>query len=315
MTKQIPLTCSGHTRPVVDLSFSKITADGYFIISACKDSNPMLRKGDTGDWIGTFLGHKGAVWAATLNKDATKAATGAADFTTLLWDAVTGEELTKFQHKHIVKAVAFSPDCSQLLTGGQEKIIRCFRVDKPESDPDIVGRHEGGIKKTLWFNDDGQCLSASDDRTIRKWDMRSNTEVQQIKLPNAVNDIELSEDQKTLLVTYNNRLGIYDAQTLEEIRSQTMPTIFNSASMHPQKKYIVAGGEDFKLYKLDYDTFEELESHKGHFGPVHIVRFSPDGELYASGSEDGTVRLWQTHLGTNYGLWQCVKSESSGEQI
>lgn len=34
--KQVPLTCGGHTRPVVHLDFSDVTKDGYFLISACK---------------------------------------------------------------------------------------------------------------------------------------------------------------------------------------------------------------------------------------------------------------------------------------
>jgi hypothetical protein len=57
--KQIPLTCTGHTRPVVDLCFSSFIHTGdFFMISACKDSIPILRKGNTGDWVGSFQGHK-----------------------------------------------------------------------------------------------------------------------------------------------------------------------------------------------------------------------------------------------------------------
>jgi len=40
--RQTPLTCSGHTRPVVDLAYSALTPDGFFLISACKG------KGGTG---------------------------------------------------------------------------------------------------------------------------------------------------------------------------------------------------------------------------------------------------------------------------
>jgi WD40 repeat protein len=79
--KAVPLVAPGHTRPITHLSFSPLLDDGtYLLISSCKDGNPMLREW-TGDWIGTFVGHKGAVWCTKLSQEGSRAASGSADFT------------------------------------------------------------------------------------------------------------------------------------------------------------------------------------------------------------------------------------------
>jgi hypothetical protein len=79
--KSVPLVAPGHTRPVTHLSFSSLQDDQtYMLISSCKDGSPMLREW-TGDWIGTFIGHKGAVWSSKISRDTSKAASGSADFT------------------------------------------------------------------------------------------------------------------------------------------------------------------------------------------------------------------------------------------
>lgn len=302
--KQVPIICPGHTRPVVDLAFSEFTANGdYLLISACKDGKPILRQGDTGDWIGTFEGHKGAVWGVGLTDDGSVAASGSADFEAKIWDTETGTVKHSFACKHIVRSVNFGYMSDRLLAAGNEKSARIFDLNNYDATPIEYCGHTGAVRQALFYDNDKRFVTAAEDKTVRFWDALSGLEVKRVEFKQNPVSMELSQNKSVLTICYSNKVSFWNVSKAQLIKEFEMPTQILSASLHPENQVFICGGEDFKMYKCDFLTGAELESFKGHFGPVHVVRFSPDGEIYASGSEDGTVRLWQTTVGKTYGLW------------
>ncbi|KAJ6833475.1 serine-threonine kinase receptor-associated protein-like [Iris pallida] len=292
----VPLVCHGHSRPVVDLFYSPITPDGFFLISASKDSSPMLRNGETGDWIGTFEGHKGAVWSCCLDTNALRAASGSADFTAKIWDALSGDELHSFEHKHIVRACSFSEDTHLLLTGGLEKVLRIFDLNRMDAPPREIDKSPGSVRTIAWLHSDQTILSSCTDiGGVRLWDVRSGKIVQTLETKSPVTSAEVSQDGRYITTADGSTIKFWDANHFGLVKSYNMSCTVESASLEP--KYgnkFVAGGEDMWIHIFDFHTGAEIGCNKGHHGPVHCVRFSPGGESYASGSEDGTIRIWQT---------------------
>lgn len=334
-TQYVPLTCHGHSRPVVHLSFSANVTTGedeYYMISACKDNNPMLRDGLTGDWIGTFFGHKGAVYQARLSPDASLAATASADFTARVWDTHTGETLWKLQHEHVVRAIAFPPSSGHLLaTGGIDKKLLIFDLSPPTtanaSTEDTVrteapsfeigaGIHRGSIKAIVWTHDPNILVTAADDKMIRWWDLSTRTVVQELSFQGDIGTCEfsaLSSDPNdiggglpVLSIAAGKTVYFYggpNARTL--LKKITLPYDVASVALHAgQRKFVAGGIKDPWATVYNYDTEEVIETHKGHHGPIWSISFSPDGKLYATGSEDGTIKMWKNCTGP-YGLWRA----------
>lgn len=98
--------------------------------------------------------------------------------------------------------------------------------------------------------------------------------------------------------------GTTPAQLLKSVNT---PKEVASVAVHEgERKFVTGGNQDtwVKVWDLDGEAGKEpLDVWKGHHGPIWSLGFSPDGKLCASGSEDGTVKLWKFCEG-GYGLWK-----------
>jgi len=303
----------------------------------------MLRDGVSGDWIGTFFGHKGAVYQARLSPDASTAATASADFTAKVWDTHSGETLFTLQHMHIVRAVAFPPDSGHLLaTGGMEKKLRIFDLSRvspislPSSNDTAntandrttisadeafeigPGIHKGAIKAIVWTRDPNVLVTAADDKVIRWWDLRSRAVVQEQKVEGDIGSCEFSNVKSVstdigggspvLTIAAGKTVYFYGGQNTRTLLKQVvMPYEVFSVALHPgQRKFVTGGSKDTWARVYDYDSEQEIDVHKGHHGPIWSISFSPDGKLYATGSEDGTIKMWKNCAGS-FGLWRAER--------
>lgn len=123
---------------------------------------------------------------------------------------------------------------------------------------------------------------------MRWWDRRTRTVTRKISFDNPITSMELSSQTQRLVVTSGNMVAFIPAQPAETgtpAHSLNLPYAPSSASIHPiWKDRFVTGSTSDEWVRIHGINGEEWDVLKGHHGPVHCVEYSPDGEVYASGS-------------------------------
>jgi WD40 repeat protein len=294
------LVLRGHNRPVNTAEFS---SDGARIVSGSDDGTVRLWDAQSGAELMVLRGHDGPVLAAGFSPDGARIVSGSWDSTVRLWDAASGQEVLILRdHDWQVRVAGFSPDGARIVSGSIDGTVRVW--DAASGDKLLVLRGpEEGIAAAEFSPDGARIVSGSHDGTVQVWDAASGEE--QLALRGHERGIVAAgfspDGARIVSGSWDDTVRLWDAASGKELRvlrGGHEGWALSDARLSRDGARIVSGagpilgGEDSTVRLWDAASGEEQLVLRGHEGSVLAVGFSPDGARIASGSSDGTVRVW-----------------------
>jgi len=310
-----PLMLQGHERSITQIKYNR---EGDLLFSSSKDQNPNVWWSVNGERLGTYNGHQGAVWCLDCDWTTEHLMTGSGDMTTKIWDVERGSVIASIPTKSSVRTCNFSYSGNQAAyttdkAMGQNCelfIIDVRTVDSSISHQDATLRIpilQSKVTSMQWGPLDETIITGHENGQITLWDIRVGKELNAVNDHTAgINDMQLNKDG-TMFVTASKDTSakLFDSESLMMLKTYKTERPVNSAAISPILDHVVLGGGqdamdvtttstrsgkfDSRFFHLIYE--EEFARLKGHFGPINSIAFHPDGKSYASGGEDGFVRV------------------------
>ncbi len=246
-----------------------------------------------------FTGHKDRVTCVAISANGTRAVSGSADGTVILWDPETGQELQRLgSHQGEVRGVAISADGNRAASGGRDgkamyyildngvrrhsfqgfKSVECMTISSDGRSP-LFGTTTGAV--VLWGPEPGSPSG--------RWTRARGVVIQ---------SVAFSPDGRLVLFAASDGIvRLWDPLTRKESRLATRLPDVRSVAFSPDGRQVLTAGGDRVIRLWEVRNGKEVRAFKGHMGRINSAAFTSDGNYLLSGSDDKTVRLWDAKTG------------------
>ena len=283
--------------------------DGKTIITTSSDQAIRFRDRRTLALKNTLRGHESEVWCAAFSPDGNEIVTGGKDQKVMLWSTAGRPAQNEIAHDNAVRPI-FSPDGREIITvnptaSGAYALWQMSGRTLLAND--LAGRHI-----VAGFSPDGKYLVAfsEDSRRLELWAPRANEPARTIALQGlGAADSQfafwgMSPGQEFLFAIDGAGIGrvwnASDGSLRNSFHGPAAP--IRNAALSPRGKFLAVSVErEDTVWLFDCGSGSLLHL-AGHHDFVSGLDFSPDGATLASGSMDGTIRLWHTADGACIGV-------------
>jgi len=297
----------GHEHRITSVDFSP---DGKTIATASQDQSIIIWEMGSGNILYKLEDHTDVVTSVAFSPKTTMLASGGKDKKIRLWNPLFGKFIRSMTGSTgSIHTINFSPDGKLLVTGGGDRVLRIWDVSKGDVIKSMI-EHSAAINYVEFSQDGSMIVSAGHDKKICVWNSKTGGRLRTNK--NHIKSVNFSgflpESNAIISGSDDGSVSIWD---FERKRSSFIikdhPHALTSLDITHNGSHIVAGSENqtISLWCLNQEKYRfwgiEYESPtivvQGHTGSVTSVCFSKQGTSIVSGSEDQSIRLWDTKKG------------------